>query len=374
MQHKEAIQNEAHRLGFSLVGVTTPHPPSHVAAFESWLRAGNHGEMAYLASERSLARRTDPRLILPECKSILALATLYYPPVPQTDQSGRGKVAAYAWGYDYHEVLTQRMQALVAFIELQVGQSVPNRCYTDTGPLLERDLAQRAGLGWIGKNTCLINPRLGSYFFLAEVLLGVELEPDQPFLPDRCGSCRRCIEACPTGCIHPNRTLDARRCISYLTIELKGVIPKDLRPQMGDWVFGCDICQQVCPWNRFAPHTSDQAFAPRPEVAAPELAADLHMTAEQFNRKFERSPMKRAKRSGYLRNLAIVAGNTGAASAVAALIGSLVEDADPLIRAHAAWALGKIGSEESRRALDLALRTEKDLQALAEIQDALKIG
>jgi epoxyqueuosine reductase len=227
---KTAILAEARRLGFVLAGVTTPDPPEHFSTFAAWLRAGRHGEMAYLASERSLARRADPRQVLPECRSILVLGTPYSAPPPaEAAQAGRGRVAAYAWGDDYHDVLAGRLQALVAFIEAQAGQHVPNRWYTDTGPLLERDLAQRAGLGWIGKNTCLIHPRLGSYFLLAEVLLGLELEPDPAWLPDRCGSCRRCIQACPTGCILPDRTLDARRCISYLTIELKGPIPEELR-------------------------------------------------------------------------------------------------------------------------------------------------
>lgn len=374
MQRKQAIREEAHRLGFAMMGVTTPEPPPHYAAFEAWLRAGRHAEMAYLAEEQSLRKRADPRQILPECKTILVLAASYFPPTQMETIPGEGRVAAYAWGDDYHEVLPARLKALVDFIEKQEGRAVSNRWYTDTGPVLERDLAQRAGLGWIGKNTCLINPHLGSYFFLAEILLGIELEPDPPFMADRCGACRRCIEACPTQCILPDRTLEAGCCISYLTIELKGDIPADLRANMGTWIFGCDICQQVCPWNRFAPSEGDIAFAPRCETHASELSPELSLRAEDFNLKFRHSPVKRAKRRGYLRNVAVALGNAGKPAAVKALRESLESDPEPLVRRHAAWALGKIGNDEARRALESASREETDAQVLAEIKDALKIG
>jgi epoxyqueuosine reductase len=290
------------------------------------------------------------------------------------DDSGiTGSVAAYAWGDDYHNVLPERLQALVAFIEAQVGGKVPNRWYTDTGPILERDLAQRAGLGWIGKNTCLIHPALGSYFLLAEILLGLDIEPDQPFAHDRCGSCRRCIEACPTGCILPDRTIDSRRCISYLTIELKGIIPHDLRPLVGDWVFGCDVCQQVCPWNqRFAPSGGDPSFEPRSGVSYPDLIQELALTPQEFNLKFKGSPIKRAKRRGYLRNVAVALGNSGDSAAVPALAKSLLEDHEPLVRQHSAWALGQIGGEEANRALQQALKQETEDVVLEEIKDVLQ--
>jgi epoxyqueuosine reductase len=316
---KLALLSEAHRLGFLLAGVTTPDPPPHLEVYHRWLQQGRHGEMAYLDTERARQRRSDPRQILPECRSILCLAAPYAPPPSQEPPaSGKGKIAAYAWGDDYHEVLADKLKALVAFIEAQVGRPVPNRWYTDTGPVLERDLAQRAGLGWIGKNTLLIHPRHGSYFFLAEILLGIDLEPDPPFTADHCGGCTRCIEACPTACILPDRTIDARRCISYLTIELKGDIPAGLQPQMGDWVFGCDVCQQVCPWNvRFAVPGSETAllgaqnFPTRPGIPRPELIAEIRLTQEEFSQKFRRSPIKRAKHAGYLRNVAVALGNVG---------------------------------------------------------------
>ena len=223
------------------------------------------------------------------------------------EAGGRGQIAAYAWGDDYHLVITERLQELVDFIEKQVSHPVPNRWYTDTGPILERDLAQRAGLGWIGKNTCLVNPRHGSYFLLAEILLGIELEPDPPFQTDHCGTCTRCIEACPTQCILPDRTIDARRCISYLTIEQKDDIPIDLRSFIGDWIFGCDVCQMVCPWNRspalqraqrgasVAAPGGDPALAPREDIPHPNLIREMELTFKEFNRKFKNSPIKRTK-------------------------------------------------------------------------------
>ncbi len=367
---RQAIEAEARRLGFDLFGVTTPDPPPHGPTFEKWLEAGRHGAMDYLASERSRQRRLDPRQIMPECRSIIVLGMRYAAPHPNPSPrmgggvggEGHGRVAAYAWGDDYHAVLPARLAALAAFVEGQAGRPVLNRGYTDTGPLLERDLAQRAGLGWIGKNTCLITPHGGSYYLLAELLLALDLPLDSPFTADRCGTCTRCIEACPTACILPDRTLDARRCISYLTIELKGPIPPDLRPQVGEWVFGCDVCQQVCPWNqRFsAPYAPlDPAFQPRPTVPRPNLTEDLQLTPETFNRKFKGSPLKRAKRRGYLRNLAVALGNRGDPADVPALTQALY-DAEPLVRAHAAWALRRIGDSAACQALAQAAPQEWD--------------
>ena len=339
-----AVKNEARRLGFALVGVTSPESPPHVSAYENWLALGRYGSMDYLADERARSHRQDPRLILPECRSILVLAVSYPDPEP-ADRYERpplsGRVAAYAWGRDYHIVLIERLKGLASFVEKQVTGPVAQRWYTDTGPILERDLAQRAGLGWIGKNTCLINPKIGSYFLLAELLLGIELEPDAPFTADRCGKCTRCIEACPTGCIQPDRTLDARRCISYLTIENKGEIPPDLRPQMGDWVFGCDVCQMVCPWNRFAPGEYDPVFAMCPGLPNPDLKTELALTPKDFNRKFKENPIQRARRRGYLRNVAVALGNSKDVAAIPVLEKASQDD-EPLIREHAAWALDQI--------------------------------
>jgi epoxyqueuosine reductase len=380
----EAVKAEARRLGFDLVGVTTPEPPPHFAFYENWLAQGRHGEMHYLATPRARQRRAGPRSILPGCRSILVLGVRYTPPeagapVDAAEGSGpRGRLAAYAWGQDYHDLLPERLKALADFIQEQAGAPVPNRWYTDTGPILERDLAQRAGLGWAGKNSLLIHPELGSYFFLAEILLGIDLEPDPPFTPDHCGSCRRCLEACPTGCILPDRSLDARRCISYLTIELKGPIPAELRPQLGEWVFGCDICQQVCPWNeRFAAPVEQAALTPLPGLANPDLIEELSLTPDAFNRKFKGAPVKRTKRRGYLRNVAVALGNTApggpqAWAAAEALGKALRDDPEPLVRGHAAWALGRLGSETARQALQAALETEQEAEVLAEIRAALE--
>ncbi len=308
--------------------------------------------MHYLASERARACRKDPRLILPECRSILVLAARYPAPLLLSPhfrkkwgetEGGIGRVASYAWGWDYHLVFAERLKALAAFIETQVGSPLAQRWYTDTGPILERELAQRAGLGWIGKNTCLINPQQGSYFLLAELFLGVELAPDAPFASDRCGTCRRCIEACPTGCIRPDRSIDARRCISYLTIENKGEIPPELRPKLGNWAFGCDVCQMVCPWNRFAGEEYDPAFAPRPGLPEPDLESDLRLTPEEFKQKYADSPLLRPRRGGYLRNVAVALGNRGDPSAIAVLVDALKDD-EPLVREHARWALAQISN------------------------------
>jgi len=378
---RQAIERQARRLGFDLLGVTTPEPPPHYDVFSNWLSAGRYGEMTYLAAERSRARRADPSLVLRECRSILVLGARYSSSIfPGRSSLGQtplsGKVAAYAWGADYHKALATRLKALVDFIEIQVGRSVPNRCYTDTGPLLERDLAQRAGLGWIGKNTCLINPRLGSYFLLAEILLGLDLPAEAPFIFDRCGACTRCLQACPTGCILPDRTIDARRCLSYLTIELKASVSAELRPLAGEWVFGCDICQQVCPWNicfaaPLATPTAIAEFAVRPGVPQPDLLQELTLTADQFSRKFKDSPVKRAQRGGYLRNVAVVLGSLGLPAAVPALAQALSGDPEPLVRSHAAWALGQLGGDTTLQVLSAASRVETDVAVLSEIQSAV---
>jgi len=336
---KQAIKDKTRQLGFALAGVTSSEPPAHFNIFEEWLDQNMHGTMQYLADERNRIRRTDPKQILSECKSILVLA-IPYSPLPKQKLT-EPWIASYATGDDYHDILPQRLRAIVSFIEEQLGHSIPNRYYTDTGPILEREFAQRAGLGWIGKNSMLINPRTGSTFFLAEILLGIELEPDKPFNTDHCGTCTRCITACPTQCILPNRTLDARRCISYLTIENKDEIPEDLRPQMQNWVFGCDICQQVCPWNRFSP-PADPVFEAK--IPLPVLTSDLLLTPVDFNQRFKSSPVRRAKRRGYLRNLAVAIGNRQDKRDVP-ILKRVMQDEDLLVKEYVKWAMGKTENE-----------------------------
>jgi epoxyqueuosine reductase len=339
---KNSIKQKARQLGFTLAGVTSSKPPARYNIFEKWLDQNKHGTMNYLAEERSRVRRADPKQILPECKSILVLA------LPYTNAEGRMQnaefqIAAYALGDDYHDIIPPRLKLMVEFIEEQVGHPIPNRYYTDTGSVLERELAQRAGLGWIGKNSMLINPQVGSTFFLAEILLGIELEPDDTIITDHCGTCARCVSACPTQCILPNRTLDARRCISYLTIELKEDIPAELRPLMQDWIFGCDICQQVCPWNRFSAQ-ADSAFEPK--IPLPVLPSDLVLTSVEFNQRFKKSPIKRAKRRGYLRNLAVAIGNNGTEKDIP-ILEQAAQDDEPLVREHVNWALAKRNADFS---------------------------
>lgn len=340
----QALKEEARRLGFALAGVTTPEPPPHTAVYLEWLAAGRHATMDYLATERARERRLNPRAILPECQSILVLAIPYSPGqaiLPDASASLLGRVASYAWGRDYHRILPERLRALVAFLEKAMGRPVVARCYTDTGPVLERDLAQRAGLGWIGRNTNLIHPRLGSYLLLAEIFLDVPLEPDEPFSADYCGVCRRCVEACPTSCIRPDRTLDARRCIAYLTIEHRGAIPLELRERLGNWVFGCDLCQIVCPWNRFAGVGPDPAFRPRPDLPQPDLRREMALTADEFRQKFQDSPVRRAGYDGYRRNVAVALGNSRRPEARPVLARAL-EGADALLQEHIRWALEQI--------------------------------
>ena len=367
------VKEEAHRLGFTLVGITTPDPPLHFDLYQHWLEMGNHGGMSYLSSERALHRRADPRVILPECQSILVCGTMYLP----QDSSASAptspvQISSYALGDDYHTVLKERLESLVHIIEARLNKPVKHRIYTDTGPLLERELAQRAGLGWIGKNTCLIHPQLGSYFLLAELLLDIPLQPDPYFPFDRCGTCTRCIDACPTGCILPDRTLDARRCISYLTIEEKQSIDHDLRGAIGSWLFGCDICQQVCPWNqRFAKPTEDPAFQPRPFLNQPAVADFLLLKPEAWREPLKGSPLERPRRKGLVRNAIIVAGNARDESATPFLAKLLRSDPEPVVRAHAAWALGQIPGREAQSSLQAAADQETDSIVQGEINQAL---
>lgn len=307
----ERIKEQARALGFDLVGVAPVEPSDWGDFYAEWLARGYAGAMGYLSRPDAVAKRRDPRLIMPQARSVVVVALNYYQgPIEIPTAGRRGRVARYAWGDDYHDLMWARLDELAAFVSAQAGYPVAHRRYVDTGPLLERELAVRAGLGWLGKNTMLINPRFGSWLLLGELLLDLELACDTPFAANHCGTCVRCIEACPTHCILPNRTLDAARCISYLTIELKGErIRAELRSRMGAWVFGCDVCQQVCPWNRFARPSAEPAFHPRPGLPAPELDELLALDDEAFRRRFQGSPIKRAKRYGLQRNAAVALAN-----------------------------------------------------------------
>lgn len=287
----------ARELGFDLLGVSPPTPPPQaVRAYRQWVGAGYHGEMEYLARPDRIARREDPTRILAGARAIICVAVNYYPgppPAPWANNPARGRISNYAWGLDYHEWMLPRLEELAAFVRSKTGAS-RTRVYSDTGPLLERALASQAGLGFIGKNTCLIHPSFGSWLFLGEVIVDTELPFTGPFQSSRCGTCCRCLEACPTGALVAPYVLDARRCISYLTIELKGEIPPDLRPYLGNWVYGCDRCQEVCPWQRFARPTAVPEFRPdSPERAFPLPEELISLDEESFRVRFQGSPIAR---------------------------------------------------------------------------------
>ncbi len=376
MSFNDLLQAETERLGLLLSGIAPVAPPAHLDAYERWIASGLHAEMQYLATERALERRANPAVIDPLARTLLVVAMRYHSPLhPPDGPAGEalGRVAAYAWGDDYHEVIPPRLEELAREIGRYLGRPLHSRSYTDTGPILERDLAETAGLGWIGKNTCLISPSKGSFFLIGETFLDVEIEPSRPFTSDHCGSCRRCLDACPTEAIRSDRTVDSGRCISYLTIENKGSIPSELRGKMGDWIFGCDVCQMVCPWNqRFAARDGHSSTTPRPEVPRPVLRSELRLTAQAFNRKFQRSPIQRAKRRGYLRNVAVALGNQADPASIPDLAQTLVTEPEPLVRAHAAWALGRMRHQRARQSLHKALNLEPDPTVIHEIRDALQ--
>ncbi len=315
----ETLRAQARRLGFDLLGVAPPLPPPEaVRAYREWLAASRHGDMAYMARPDRAARREDPALILPGVRAVVCVAVNYYPGdfpgvLGASGNAGPlGRISRYAWGADYHDWMLPRLEELAAFIREQTGGTARHRAYTDTGPILERALAAQAGLGFIGKNTCLIHPHFGSWLFLGEVLVDVDLPFTGPPMPPRCGTCTRCLDACPTGALVAPYVLDARRCISYLTIEYRGDIPPDLRARLGDWVYGCDICQEVCPWNRFARPTTVADFRPTsPDRVAPPLDDLLALDEETFRQRFGGSPIARIGLERLRRNAQDVRRETG---------------------------------------------------------------
>jgi epoxyqueuosine reductase len=336
---EDAIKAQAHGIGFDLVGITRLGPAETAGHFERWLEAGRAGEMSYLAKKSEL--RQDSRRPYEGVASAIVVGLDYGGKEPP------GPVARYARGDDYHEVMWERLNQLQDWIGGQVGRPIRGRGFVDTGPILERDLARRAGLGWFGKNTNLINPGIGSFFFIGALLVDLELEPDAPFEPDRCGTCTRCLDACPTKAFVAPRELDATQCISYLTIELRGGIPETLREAVGGNLYGCDICQDVCPWNhRFAQENREESFAAR-AINSGESATVareiLGMDEATYQTTFRGSAMKRAKLRGLRRNAAVVLGNTGAPED-AELLGRAGEhDPDEMVREHAAWAIARVG-------------------------------
>jgi epoxyqueuosine reductase len=400
---REAIRTAALETGFSACGFAPADRPAHAEAYLEWLERGRHAEMAYMAREDAVRRRLDPREALEGCRSIVVCLLSYAPPEARTpagrdsgesgprrvdsgtrafdlppdrvptDDPSAALVARYALGRDYHDVFEERLDALAGRIRQLAPRAVLKR-YVDYGPVMERDHAQRAGLGWIGKNTMLIDPDRGSWLLIGELLTTLELPPDPSFLPDRCGTCTRCLEACPTDAIVAAREVDARRCISYLTIELRGPFPLELRPLIGNRVFGCDICQEVCPWNREPAPGAPEALALGRPVAPEAMRAWteelLERDDEAFRERYGETALSRPGRVGLLRNLCVGLGNHGASEDVP-LLERCLEEPSPLVRAHAAWALGRIGTVEAKALLSARASVEADEAVGSELAMAL---
>jgi epoxyqueuosine reductase len=341
---KTAIKERAGELGFDDCRFTTASPPDHAEQFQNWLASGSHGQMGYL--QRNARKRIDPSQVLAGAKTIVTLLVSYAnsSTADSPSSNATGQIARYARFADYHDVLGQRLKFLASFVNSLGPPDARSLWYVDTGPLLERDLAGRAGLGFVGKHTNLISRKFGNWIFLSEIITTVELEPDAPE-KNRCGSCRRCIDACPTAAITAPFQLDARRCISYLTIELKGAIPEELRPAIGNRIYGCDDCLAACPWNRFAREGAMMRAHFRADLAAPELIELLSLDEAGFKNRFAGTPMLRAKRRGLLRNVCVALGNGGDQRALPALEKAAL-DPEPLIAEHARWAIGQITPQD----------------------------
>ena len=359
------IRNQAAALGFTLCGFVRLSPLPREQFFSNWLAQGYAGQMAYLAREPQ--RRIDPAIPFPQAKSVICLGYPYTPQrLPDIDwrRELRGRIAGYAAGTDYHDIIQAKLKAFVA--QLQATTSgLWARPYVDTGPLFEREWAYRSGLGWFGKNTMLLHKGVGSWFFLAEILVDIELEGEG--IPQaHCGKCTRCLTDCPTGALEEGYILKAPLCISYLTIEHRGAIPHELRPKIGNWIFGCDVCQEVCPWNEKFSHPREDFL----EELFPSLTELMTLNEASFRARFSRSAIRRTKRRGLLRNVAIALGNSGNPEAIDPLCNAL-HDPEPLIRSHAAWALGQLQEKEARMALQQHLTREEDEQVKNEVKMAL---
>lgn len=330
-----ALKHHARQLGFALAGACPAVTPAGLHRFHEWLEAGFAGEMSYLSQRRAAYQH--PRHVLDGVRSLLLLGMPYRTAEPAITAGGQGRVSRYAWGDDYHDLIHSRLKQLIGKL-LELEPSALARGVVDTAPLLEREFAQLAGLGWIGKNTLLLNKQLGSWFFLAALLTDAEFDYDAPFDADHCGTCRACLDACPTQAFVAPYVLDSRRCISYLTIELRDQIPADLRSGIGDWLFGCDICQDVCPWNHRVRPTETPALQPAAGMNPVDLAGLFELNDDSFRQRFRHTPLWRPKRRGLLRNAAIVLGNQRSPEAQPALIQGL-SDNEPLVREACAWAL-----------------------------------
>ena len=367
-----AVVEAARELGFHAVGIAPALPARRFAAFEEWLARGMHGDMAYLADPAHREPRADVRTLLAGARSVVVVALAYDASVVPLERL-RGQVARYARNRDYHSIIKARLRELADRLSRLAARPVAARPCVDTAPVLERELAERAGLGFVGKNTLLIAPGLGSYLLLGEVILDVELEPTAASEPakSRCGACTACLDACPTGAFVGPHVLDARRCISYLTIEHRGAIPRELRRALGTRIFGCDVCQEVCPFNaaapaRVAPDAGLALTVRAAEKSAPDLIRTLGLGAAQMRQLVRGTPLRRAGRDGLLRNVCVALGNAGDPAAIPALARALAGDRSSLVRGHAAWALGQLGARDV-----LAAARDRDPSVESEIAAAL---
>jgi epoxyqueuosine reductase len=368
------IKHAARELGFSVAGITSVEPLTRDdEAYQLWREAGFAAGMEYMKRRPELHAR--PRALVPYALSLITLAVDYYADAPVFDHEHRyGRVARYAWGLDYHDVVKPRLQALAGNIEHIAARPIHARCFVDAVPLLERAAAARSGLGFFGKNTNLLQPRSGSWFFLSEILLDLELPADDHQVKVSCGSCHRCIDACPTEAFAGPYSLDSGRCISYLTIENNGAIPRELRTRLGDWIFGCDVCQDVCPFNRFASQTEWPEFHPDAGVGPRlDLVEVLSITTDdEFRARFRGTALTRPKRRGLVRNAAIVAANVQATSAVPSLVALVETDPEPLIRSHSLWALAQLDLSRAALTAERAIKTDPDPSVREEAETILR--
>ncbi len=363
---EDQVRECAFSLGFDLVGITDSEPfKSDEKASIKRINDGHMEGYRWYTKER-VQKMNRPQLLLDNARSVISLATSYLTTDPDTGTFKNGRVARYAWGDDYHKVLKSKLKEFCLKLQDISGRDISTRIFVDDGPMNDRAAARRSGVGWFGKNTNILTPTHGSWVFLSQVITDLYLKPDSP-LKKTCGNCVKCIDDCPTGAIVAPYVIDNEKCISYLTIELRGVIPRKLRTLMGDWIFGCDICQDVCPVNKKASQGNLDAFHQRPGFSTPDLVEILNMDQAEFSTKYKDSPIKRAKLVGLKRNACIALGNNGDPNAITALSTAL-KTTENVVRIHAAWALGMIGGKNSLEVLEEALLSEEDQDTIDEIQ------